>query len=73
MQGFLKSVIYTVHHPVHVYNILVSAISLLPGFENGFERHFYNLNSILKIFIFFELIEGQTFSIPVNSFKLGVM
>ena len=99
MQGFLKSVIYTVLHPVHVYNILVTAIFFffhsfigcsssdiqykfviqhththtqnkkqLPGFENGFERHFYNFKSTLQIFIFFELIEGHTFSVPVNSF-----
>ena len=111
MQGFFKSVIYTVHHPVHVYNILVSAIFFfccffhsfigcsssdihykfviqhthththkkkktkkqLPGFENGFERHFYNFKSTLQIFIFFELIEGHTFSVPVNSLKQGIM
>ena len=103
MQGFLKSVRYTVH-PVHEYNILVTAIFFfhsfigcsssdiqykfviqhththtkktkkqLPGFENGFERHFYNFKSTLQIFIFFELIEGHTFSVPVNSFKQGIM
>ena len=56
-----------------LFHVLVTTISLLPGFENGFERHFYNFKSTLKIFIFFELIEGQTFSNLVNSFKLGVM
>ena len=45
----------------------------LPGFENGFERHFYNFKSTLQIFIFFELIEGHTFSVPVNSLKQGIM
>ena len=45
----------------------------LPGFENGFERHFYNFTSTLQIFIFFELIEGHTFSVPVNSLKQGIM
>ena len=36
MQGFLKSVIYTVHHPVHVYNILVSAIFFFFVFFHSF-------------------------------------
>ena len=29
--------------------------------------------STLQIFIFFELIEGHTFSVPVNSLKQGIM
>ena len=33
-------------HPVDVCNILVSAISLLPGFENGLERHYIFSSSL---------------------------
>ena len=47
MQGFLKSVIYTVHHPVHVYNILVSAIFFFLFFFTallGAPLVIYNIN-----------------------------
>ena len=63
-----KFVIQHTHTHTHTKNK-----KQLPGFENGFERHFYNFKSTLQIFIFFELIEGHTFSVPVNSFKQGIM
>ena len=46
MQGFLKSVKYTIHHPVHVYNILVSATFVVFFFTAllGAPLVIYNIN-----------------------------
>ena len=44
MQGFLKSVIYAVHHPVHVCNILVSAIFFFFTALLGAPLVIYNIN-----------------------------